>query len=100
MLLGAVSGRHAVLKAKEKVERYRRNSISSDVVQPPPYNPHYKQAAANAHRRSNTCPEFMHTQPQHDTSWGWNPSNPSGEHSMSNQSANEFSSRALNDRYH
>lgn len=100
-ILGAVSGRHAVLKAKDKVERYRRNSISSDVHQPPPYNPHYpqQQAASNAHRRSNTCPEFLY--PQLDRSaWGWNASQSISENSSHNQSANGFSPPALNDRHH
>ena len=98
--IGAVSGRNAVLKAKDKVERYRRNSIS-DVHQPPPYNPHYphQQSSSNAHRRSNTCPEFLY--PQLDRSaWSWNASQSISEHSPHNQSANGFSPPALNDRHH
>ncbi|KAK4026191.1 uncharacterized protein LOC116926133 [Daphnia magna] len=95
---GAVSGRQAVLKAKEKVERYRRNSVSSEAIsQPPPYNPHYSQAN-NVHRRSNTCPEFMHPQP--NRSWGWNVSEPMSEDSPPNRAVNVYSPPALNDRYH
>ena len=86
-----------MLKAKDKVERYRRNSLSSDVAQPPPYNPHYNQAVAGAHRRSNTCPEFMYPQP--DRSLGWNGYQSVSENAA-NQSVSELHSSRLNDRYH
>lgn len=68
---GAIACRNAVHLAKEKVERYRRNSIASDVCQPPPFNPHYKQSG-DRHQRSSTCPDFLY--PQLEGAWGWNAS--------------------------
>lgn len=94
---GGFSGRQAVLKAKDKVEKYRRNSLSSDVSQPPPYNPHYNQGAG-AHRRSNTCPEFVY--PQLDrSSLSWN-AYPLVNESSATQPVNEFNSSNFSDRYH
>ena len=99
MFIGAVSGRKAVLEAKDKVERYRRNSVSSEAAsQPPPYNPHYSHAV-NAHRRSNTCPEFMNPHDERSSGWGWNASQQMSEDSPPNQSMNGFSRPTLNDRY-
>ncbi len=67
---GAVACRHTVHKAKEKVDHYRRNSYSSELSQPPPYNPHFVSAPKDStdrpmqHRRSSTYPQL-------EGAWGW-----------------------------
>lgn len=41
---GAAAGKLAVIRAKEKVDNYKRHTLSTDIAHPPPYNPYYNQA--------------------------------------------------------
>jgi len=93
---GAVAVRNAVHDAKDKVQRYRRHSLSHTVssesnhesAQPPPYNPHYPREA----RRSSTGPEFGY--PDIEAARGCN----SSGHVVSQTSPPDYERRYYNHR--